>query len=83
MLKNKYTIIRLILGVLILILTINVLIGNVDSKVIMPYMLTCLGIFQIFNGLHFYNQCKKPDGILLILSSIFIFGVVIKVSFFF
>ncbi|WP_207725658.1 hypothetical protein [Clostridium sp. DJ247] len=77
--KSKNSIIRFILGVLIIILAISVLMGNADSKVIMPYMLTCLGIFQIFNGLYFYKKEKKSDGILLILSSIFIFGVVIKI----
>ncbi|APM39754.1 hypothetical protein [Clostridium kluyveri] len=77
--KSKYTIIRFILAIVTIILTISILIGNVNSKVIMPYMLTCLGIFQVFNGLHFYKEGKKADGILLILLSIFIFGVVIKI----
>jgi len=61
-----------------LILVIIVLIGNVNSKVIMPWMMACLGIFQIFNGLYFYEDNKKIDGTLSILVGIFIFGILIK-----
>jgi hypothetical protein len=86
--KNKlfalinFSIVRFILGILIIILSISIFIGSIDSRIVMTYMLTCLGAFQIFNGLHFYKQGKKSDGILLILCSIFIFGVVIKIPFF-
>jgi len=84
-LKSKYSInsiIRFILGILVIILSISILIGNSNAKVIMISMLICLGIFQIFNGIHFYKQNKKSDGVLLILSSIFIFAVILKIAIF-
>ncbi|WP_368491128.1 hypothetical protein [Clostridium sp. BJN0013] len=83
--KSKYSInsiIRFILGILVIILSISILIGNSNAKVIMISMLICLGIFQIFNGIHFYKQNKKSDGVLLILSSIFIFAVILKIAIF-
>jgi hypothetical protein len=78
-LKGKFSIVRFITGILIIILAISIFIGNVDSKIVMPYMLTSLGVFQIFNGLHLYKQEREADGIIVIVSSIFIFGVVIKI----
>lgn len=48
----------------------------------MNFMFICLGIFQILNGIHFYKQNKKSDGILLILLGIFIFAVIVKISIF-
>jgi len=78
-LKSKYSFLSLIIVVLIICLSIIALIGGTDIKVIMPYMLGCLGLFQIFTGLHFYKQDRKSDGILLIISSIFIFAVLVKI----
>lgn len=75
--KNKYSIIRFILATLTTILAISVLIGYSDNKVIMPCMLTCLGIIQVFDGLHFYKNNKKSTRVMLILSGILLFGVVI------
>lgn len=80
--KNKCSIIRFILGILIIILSISILIDNTNTKVTMTFMLICLGIFQILNGIHSYKQNKKSDGILLILSSIFIFAVILKIIIF-
>jgi len=80
-LKSRFSVIRFSLGILVIILSISVLIGNADSKVVLPYMMACLGFFQVFNGLCLYKEGKKPDAILSILSSIFILGVVIKVIF--
>ncbi|UZQ49992.1 hypothetical protein [Clostridium kluyveri] len=57
--KRNFSIVRFIFGILIIILSISIFIGKIDGRIVMPYMLTCLGIFQIFNGLHFYNQGKK------------------------
>lgn len=77
--KSKYSVISLIIGVLVIVLSIVALTGGTDSEVIMPYMLGCLGFFQIFTGLHFYRLDRKSDGILLIISSIFIFAVLVKI----
>lgn len=74
--KNKYSIIRFILGALTIILAISVLIGYSNSKVTIPCMLTCLGVIEVFDGLHFYKN-KKSTRVMLILSGIFLFGVVI------
>jgi hypothetical protein len=52
---------------------------NTDSKTMILYLLGCLAIFQFFNGLYFYRQNRKSDGILLIVSGIFILGVVVKI----
>jgi uncharacterized membrane protein len=53
-----------------------------NTQVLMNFMFICLGIFQILNGIHFYKQGKKSDGILLILVGIFIFAVIVKISIF-
>lgn len=79
-LKNKYSIIKLILGILVIILSISVLISNINSTQSMSNILICLGLFQIINGIDLYKHNKKIDGILLILCSMFIFFVVIKVK---
>jgi uncharacterized membrane protein len=78
-LKNKYSIIRFILGILVIILSISILIDANNTKIIIPFILICLGIFQFFNGLYFYKQNKKLDGLLIFLSSIFIFAIVFKI----
>lgn len=78
--KNKYLIIKVILGILIIILSISALIFNINSIQIMSYILISLGLFQIINGIDLYQHNKKTDGILLILCSIFIFLVAIKVK---
>jgi heme/copper-type cytochrome/quinol oxidase subunit 4 len=70
-------IIRDILTIITVILAVIILIGNIDRRMIMPYMFTCIGIQLIFNGMHFYKQGKKTDGILLFLTSIFIWVVVV------
>ncbi|GIM29856.1 hypothetical protein CPJCM30710_25220 [Clostridium polyendosporum] len=76
--KRKFSLIKIILAIAIIILCICAAIGYVDSKVLMPYLLTSLGIIQIYNGVHFYKEDRKTEGILAILSSVFILGVVIK-----
>jgi uncharacterized membrane protein len=85
-LKSKYSIIRFIFGMLTLILCIIILIYSntyrPNTQVLMNFMFICLGIFQILNGIHFYKQGKKSDGILLILVGIFIFAVIVKISIF-
>lgn len=84
--KSKYSIIRFIFGILIIILCIIVFVYNntyrTNAQVIINFMFICLGIFQILNGIHFYKQNKKSDGILLILLGIFIFAVIVKISIF-
>ncbi|MDV3427533.1 MAG: hypothetical protein LIR50_10920 [Bacillota bacterium] len=80
--KRKVSLIKIILAIVIIILCICSLIGYADSKVLIPYILTFLGIIQIYNGVHLYEEDRKTEGILAIISSVFIFGVVIKVSFF-
>ncbi|PRR79676.1 hypothetical protein CLLU_34570 [Clostridium luticellarii] len=84
--KSKYSIIRFIFGMLTLILCIIILIYSntyrPNTQVLMNFMFICLGIFQILNGIHFYKQGKKSDGILLILVGIFIFAVIVKISIF-
>ena len=77
--KSKYSFFSLIIVLLIAGLSIIALIGGTDNKVILPYMLGCLGCFQVFTGLHFYKLDRKSDGILLIISSLFIFAVLIKI----
>ncbi|ERI92285.1 hypothetical protein HMPREF1982_02542 [Clostridiales bacterium oral taxon 876 str. F0540] len=72
-------VIRTILTIIIIILAIIVLIGNFDIRVLIPYLFTCIGILQIFNGIHFYKQGKKTDGLLLFLMGIFILGLVFKI----
>ncbi|MFL0196021.1 hypothetical protein ACJDU8_10655 [Clostridium sp. WILCCON 0269] len=80
--KSKYSIVRFIFGILTIVLSISALISYTHRKVIMPYVLTSLGVFQIFNGIHFYRKNKKSEGILTILSSAFIFVVVIIIVMF-
>ena len=80
--KIKYSIIIFILRILMIILAISVLIFSNYGNVILLYILICLEVFQIFNGLYFYKQDKKSDGMIAILSSIFILGVVIRILFF-
>lgn len=84
--KSKYSIIRFIFGMLTLILCIIALIYSntyrPNTQVLMNFMFICLGIFQILNGIYFYKQNKKSDGILLILVGIFIFAVIVKISIF-
>lgn len=80
--KRKVSLIKIILVIVIIILCIFSIIGYVNSKVLVPYILTFLGIIQIYNGIHFYREDRKTDGILAIISSVFIFGVVIKGFFF-
>lgn len=83
-LKNKYSIIRFIFGILTIILCIIALIYSStyrpNTQVLMNFMFICLGIFQILNGIHFYKQNKKSHGILLILSGMFIFSVIVKIA---
>ena len=78
--KRKYSIVRVATGIIIIILCISALFGSPESRrLLLPYMLICLGVFQVSNGMHFYKLGKKPDGIILILSSVFIFLVAIKI----
>lgn len=58
-LKSKYSVIRFILGILIMILAIGTLTDNVDSKIVMPYMFICLGIFQILMAYIFISKIKN------------------------
>lgn len=84
--KSNYSIVRFIFGIFTLILCIIVFIYNntyrPNAQVLMNFILICLGIFQILNGIHFYKQNKKSDGFLLILSGIFVFAVTIKILLF-
>ena len=79
--KSKYSMMSLILGILTVVLSILGLMSS-NINVIMPYMLACLGLFQIFTGLHFYRRDRKSDGIILIISSAFIFAVLVKILLF-
>lgn len=72
-------VIRTILTVIIIVLAVTVLTGNFDIRAIIPYLFTCIGVLQVFNGIHFYKQGKKADGLLIFLTSIFILGVVVKI----
>ena len=51
---------------------ISILIFSNYGIVILLHMLICLGVFQIFN-VYFYEQDKKVDETIAILSSMFIF----------
>lgn len=78
----KYSMVRFIFGILTIVLSISALISYTNRKVIMPYMFISLGVFEIFNGVHFYKQDKKSSGIITILSSVFILIVVIIIVMF-
>ncbi len=79
--KSKFSMISLVLGLSIIALCVIVLAGG-SSAFAMPFMLTCLGLYQIFNGVHFYRLDRKSDGILLISAGIFIFIVAVKIAVF-
>lgn len=75
--KSRYSIISFIFAILTMILAISSLMGNFNINVII-YMLICMSFFQLFNGLYYFEQDKKRDGILWILSSIVCLGAVIS-----
>lgn len=82
--KSKYSIIRFIFGILTIILCIVAFIYSStyrpNTQVLMNFMFICLGFFQILNGIYFYKQNKKSDGILLILLGVSIFAVIVKIT---
>lgn len=59
-------------------LAIYGLMGNIDINKI-TYMLTSMSFLALFSGLHLYEQDRTRDGIMVILSSIFCLGAVIKI----
>lgn len=79
--KRKHSSISLILGLSIIGMCVFLLIGG-STSVVIPVMLTALGLYQIFNGVHFYKLDRKSDGILLISAGIFIFIAVLKITLF-
>lgn len=80
--KSKHSLISLVLGIVIIGLSVIVLVGKGSGGFLMPLMLICLGLFQIFNGVHFYKLDKKSDGILLISAGVFIFVAAVKIALF-
>lgn len=80
--KNKFALTRFIFGILTIILSAGVLLGKFDIKIVMPHMMICIGGFLLFNGLYFYKRNKKPDGMVLITGSIFVFVLLIKMTIF-
>lgn len=69
-LKIVRTIITLIAGVLaIIMLTSN---DHSQNDEVMPYMLFCLVIMQIFDGVDYYKKGKKIQSILWFLLAILI-----------
>jgi hypothetical protein len=74
-------IVRAIIAVIVLVLATIILTSNDYSKsnTIMPYMLICLGVLQVLNGMEFFKHDKKIQSILMFIFSIFIFGFVVKI----
>ncbi len=75
--KNRYSMISFIFAVLAMLFAISSLMGDFNINVII-YMLTSMSLFLFFNGLYYFQQDKKSDGILWILASIICVGAVLS-----
>jgi len=80
-LKNKFLIIRVILGVLIVLISVLTFLKIGDKRIMMPTILLLLGILQLFNGLDFFSKSidRKGFGIFLISSSAFLIFIAISI----
>lgn len=79
--KNKFLLIRIIIGVLVIILSILTFLGIGNSKIMMPSILMLLGLLQLFNGLYFLSRSgeRKGYGLFLIASGIIIFCIAVAI----
>lgn len=79
--KNKFLLIRIILGVLVIILSIFTFLGIGNTRIMMASILMLLGLLQLFNGLHFLskNSEGKGYGVFLIVSAVVIFCIAISI----
>lgn len=79
--KNKFLIIRVILGLLIVLISVLAFLKIGDERIMMPSILLLLGVLQLFNGLDFTSKSieRKGFGIFLILSSIFLMFIAISI----
>ncbi|MFT8316108.1 MAG: hypothetical protein ABF633_17935 [Clostridium sp.] len=83
MLKNKFLLIRVVLGVLIILISVLTFLGIGDKIIMMSSILILLGLLQFFNGVYFLskNSDRKGYGIFLIISAIVL--ICIGISFMF
>ncbi len=65
-----------------MVLAIGILMNDDYSKNsdIIPYMLTCMGIVQILNGMDYYKQHKIKQSILMFSFGIFILAFIVIVK---
>jgi predicted phage tail protein len=78
LINNKYlSVFNIILGIVVVILAVGGLTGIFNSKVVFPYMFTCLGLSQLIGGISSYLQGKKVLACFSIAVGVFIFIVTI------
>ncbi|HEX9059447.1 MAG TPA: hypothetical protein VF941_04645 [Clostridia bacterium] len=75
--KSIPKVINIILGIVVIALAVGVLTDMFDSKIVFPFMFTCLGLSQLIGGISSYLDGKKRISVFSIVVGVFIFIVTI------